>query len=78
MLIFTATFTYNGSTSTCTNSSVNAITYTKEWKVISKNVTKKKNTATGSAIMKCYSGNDLIATKNPTVIIVCDKNGNVS
>lgn len=73
-----ATFTYNGSTSSCT--SVNSLTvkvYDDIWSLDSKSYSKSGNTATGNVTMaiKLLVGSGKVPI---TLTLSCDKNGNLS
>lgn len=73
-----ATFSYNGSTSTCTsvdNVAVNI--YDSDWSMLSKSSSKSGNTATANVTM---GRAQLVGTaKVPiTLTLSCDKNGNLS
>lgn len=74
----TGTFTYNGSTSTCTAASVAATSYTSNWKITSKSASKSGNKATAKATAKYYYDGSLVTTVTKTVTLTCDKNGNLS
>lgn len=73
-----ATFSYNGSSATCTSvNSLNVTIYDDSWSTYSKSSTKSGNTATGYVTMR-YSG--LLGSRDipATVTLSCDKNGNLS
>lgn len=73
-----ATFSYNGSSATCTSvNSLNVTIYDDSWRTYSKSSTKSGNTATGYVTMR-YSG--LLGSRDipATVTLSCDKNGNLS
>lgn len=74
----TGTFTYTGSSATCTSSSVNVTIYDSAWYVVSKSASKSGNTANASVTM----GEKLLGvtvTKVPTSLsLKCDANGNLS
>lgn len=72
------TFTYNGSSSVCTSSSVTANSYNKTWKVSSKSASKSKNVATAKATMKQYYDGTVVQTKNSTVTLTCSAKGVLS
>lgn len=74
----TGTFTYNGTSATCTASSVNAETYLSDWKVVSKSASKSGNTASATAIFSQYLNGHLIQSKNPTITLTCSATGVVS
>lgn len=73
----TGSFTYNGSSSTCTSASVDVTVYDSTWYVISKSASKSGNTATASITMgRSYDGID---TNIPVKLtLTCDADGNFS
>jgi hypothetical protein len=71
-------FTYNGSTSTCTSSTVTAAAPSDNWKISSKSAGKSGNQAKGAATAKLYSGSSVIQTVSKTVILTCSKTGALS
>lgn len=76
--VLTGTFTYTGSSATCTSSSVDVTIYDSAWYVISKSASKSGNSANASVTM----GEKLLGvtvTKVPTELsLQCDVNGNLS
>lgn len=73
-----ATFSYNGSSSTCTSvNSLNATIYDSNWSLHSKSSSKSGNTAIGNVTMR-YSG--LLGAKDIPITInfTCDKTGKLS
>lgn len=73
------TFTYNGSTSTCTSSSVSTKNYSASWKLINAKSWKSGATASASVTAKQYhQDGTVLRTINKTVKLTCDKNGNLS
>lgn len=73
----TGTFTYNGTTSTCTSASCSVNIYNSSWYIDSKAASKSGNKATGSVVMKRSAlGLTIVRTANLTM--TCDKNGNIS
>mgnify|MGYP003296889458 CR=1 FL=1 len=76
--VLTGTFTYTGSSSSCTASSVNVTIYDSSWYVISKSASKNGNTATGAATIG-EKVNGVTVTKVPVnLTLSCDANGNLS
>jgi hypothetical protein len=71
-------FSYNGTTSSCTSSTVTATANSSVWKIASKTASKSGNTATASATAKLYSGSDVVQTITKTATLTCNKNGNLS
>lgn len=76
--ILTGKFTYTGSSSTCTSSSVNVSIYDSTWYVSSKYASKSGNAAAASVTMaKTLEGTTI--TKVPvSLTLTCDANGNLS
>lgn len=73
------TFSYNGSSSSCTSSSVSTKNYSTKWKLSNAKASKSGSTAFASVIAKLYNnGGSLLGTINKTVKLTCDKNGNLS
>ena len=74
----TGTFTYTGSSATCTASDCNVTIYDSAWYTVSKSVSKSGNSATADLTM----GKKLLGvtiTKVPLELILsCDANGNLS
>lgn len=73
-----ADFTYNGTSATCTSSSVSAGNYVKAWKIMSKSASKRGNSASATAIAGQYMGGSCVGTYSKTVTLTCDKNGKLS
>lgn len=76
--VLNATFTYTGSSATCTKvNSLNVTIYDSAWSVGSKSTSKSGNTAYGYLTMngKLVSGTQGVPV---TLTLSCDKNGNLS
>lgn len=73
----TATFTYNGSTSTCTSCTPSASAPGSCWAVKSLSSTRGSNSATAYALLT-YSNGSLSQDYSVSVTISCDANGVVS
>lgn len=74
----TGSFTYTGTTSTCTAASCNVTIYQSIWSAASKSASKSGNTAYGTArILRKYLG-VTVSDKTYNLTLTCDKNGNVS
>ena len=71
-------FTYTGSSATCTSSSVDVTVYDSSWYTISKSSNKSGSKATASVTMgEKLAG--VTVTKVPiSLAMTCDKNGNLS
>lgn len=74
----TGTFTYTGSSATCTGSSCNVTIYNSEWYTISKSATKSGNIAYASVTMGKKLLGVTVAQMPASVSIKCDANGNLS
>lgn len=76
----TGTFNYNGTTSSCTSSSIETKSYVSNWKLSNKKASKSGATASASATAKLYhsNGTTVLKTINKTVKLTCDKNGKLS
>lgn len=78
MATISGTFTYTGSTSTCTAASCSVTIYDSDWYTISKSAIKSGNTATANVTI----GEKLLGVKvnevSTSVSLKCDANGNLS
>ena len=75
--VLTGSFSYNGSSATCSSSSVDVTIFDSNWYVISKSASKSGNTASASVTMGCsYDG--IMTTIPANLSLKCDKNGNLS
>ena len=74
----TGTFTYTGSSSTCTKSIASATSKNANWKISSKSASKSGNKATAKATAKRYVDGTAVETQNCTVTLTCSLNGSLS
>ena len=74
----TASFYYDGSTSSCTSASIGHQIYDTSWRLTSSSCSKNSATATGNFTFKKYSLGIPIKTVNKTLTLTCDPNGNVT
>ena len=74
----TGTFTYNGTSSTCTSSSCSVSIYDNHWYLVSKSAGKSGNTATATATLGYKSLGVTVGKRTYNLTLTCDKNGNVS
>ena len=74
----TGTFTYTGTSSTCTKATVNATAPANDWKITSKSASKSGNKATGKATVKQYAKDKVVQTKYPSVTLTCSATGKLS
>lgn len=72
------TFSYTGTSSTCTSSTVSANSYDSNWKIADKSASKSGNKASGTVTAKQYYLLTCINTMTKTVNLYCDKNGVLS
>ena len=74
----TATFTYNGTTSTCTSANCTVTIYESRWYEISNTTTRSGNTATTQLTMGEKFLGITISKPQYTITLTCDKDGNLS
>lgn len=74
----TGSFTYTGSSATCTSSSVDVTIYDSAWYTISKSSSKSGNTASASVTMGEKRGGVTVTKVPVSLSLSCDKNGNLS
>lgn len=74
----TGTYTYNGSTSSCTAASASATIYKSTWSVASKSATRSGSTATGNFVIKLSLLLGQSTNVPVTLTLACDKNGNLT
>ncbi len=74
----TASFTYNGTTSSCTSVSKSTTIYKSSWKCTASSCSKSGAMATGSFTFKYYVLGIPVKTVNKTLTLTCDKNGNIT
>ena len=74
----TGTFSYNGSSATCTKASVTAASNNSYWKIGNKYSTKTGATATGTATAYRYFNGVVQQTIKRTVTLTCSKTGTLS
>ena len=76
--ILTGTFTYDGTTATCTDSSVTTYVYASNWYEVSKSAGKSGNTATGSVTMGRTVLGITVAKETYSLTLTCSPNGTLS
>lgn len=74
----TGTFSYNGTTASCTNVSKSTTIYASAWKCTSSSCSRSGATATGNFTFKKYTLGIPTQTINETISMTCDKNGNIT
>ena len=72
------TFTYSGSSATCTASSITYTIYSSKLKVTSAQATKSGNKATGNVTAKRYLLGIPVQTINKTITLTCSASGVLS
>ena len=77
-IILRGVFTYTGTTSTCTESTIAVNIYASNYSEVSRSATKSGNTAYGSATISRKVLGVTIATDTYPLTLTCDKNGNLS
>lgn len=76
--VLNGSFTYTGSSATCTSSSVNVTIYDSSWYVISKSASKSGNQAIGSVTMGEKADGVTVMKVPVSLSLQCDPNGNLS
>lgn len=76
--VLTGTFTYTGSSATCTASSCNVTIYNSAWYVVSKTATKSDNAAKASLTMGKKLLGITIVKKSAELSLSCSANGTLS
>lgn len=73
-----ATFTYTGSSATCTNTTISYSVNDSNWSIISATATKSANSATGNVVAKQYFVGIPIKTLEQSVTLTCSADGTLS
>ena len=76
-VILYGTFSYNGSSATCTSSSCDVTLYSSDWYVISKSAGKSGNSATASVTMGELAAGVTVSRVPVSLTLKCDGKGNV-
>ena len=76
--VLSATFTYTGSTSTCTNATCTTTVYNSNWYEYSKSTTRNGGTATTNLVMGRKLLGVTVSKFSRTLTLTCDSNGNLS
>jgi hypothetical protein len=74
----TGTFTYNGSSSSCTNASYSTETYSNSWSEQSGNAYPSGNSAIADVVMIRRLLFIIVETVPVTITLTCDKHGNLT
>ena len=74
----TANFSYNGTTATCTSSSVSTTINNSAWKISNKYSTRCANYGTATATGQEYINNKLVKSVTKTVKLTCSPTGTLS
>lgn len=72
------TFSYNGTSATCTNSACDVTVYADNWSVVTKSASKSGATASASATMARKVLGITVSKQSYELTLTCDKNGNLS
>lgn len=76
--VLNGTFTYNGSSATCTSSSCSVTVLDTAWYTVSKSASKSSNSATAALTMGKKLLGVTITRVQVDMILSCDPNGNLS
>lgn len=76
--ILSGTFSYTGTSATCTNSGCSVTIYDSAWYTVSKSAGKSGNSATASVTMGRKSLGVTVAKVPISMKLTCDANGNLS
>lgn len=76
--VLNGTFSYTGSSATCTASSVSVTIYDSSWYTVSKSASKSGNTAYGSVTMGYKTFGVTVNEVSKNLSLKCDANGNLS
>lgn len=77
-VVLTGTFTYTGSSATCTASSCNVTIYNSAWYVVSKTASKSGNKALADLTMGRKLLGIMVSKKSLSMQITCSANGTLS
>ena len=76
--VLTGSFTYTGSSATCTSASIDVTIYDSNWYVVSKSASKSGNTASASVTMGKKVAGVTVSKVSVNLTLSCDANGNLS
>lgn len=76
--VLTGSFTYSGTSATCTSSSVSVTIYDSSWYTITKSATRSANVASASVTMGCKILGVTYNKVTVPITLTCDANGNLS
>lgn len=76
--VLTGSFTYTGSSATCTSASIDVTIYDSNWYVVSKSASKSGNTASASVTMGKKVAGVTVSKVSANLTLSCDANGNLS
>lgn len=76
--VITGSFSYSGSSATCTSSSVSVTIYDSSWYTVSKSASKSGNTARASVTIGEKRGGVTVTKVPVSLSLSCDKDGNLS
>lgn len=76
--VLNATFSYNGSVSSCTSANISYTIHDSSWRITSATATKSSNKATGNIVSKYYVLGLPVKTIEESFTITCSANGTLS
>lgn len=76
--VITGSFSYSGSSATCTSSSVDVTIYDSSWYTVSKSASKSGNTARASVTIGEKRGGVTVTKVPVSLSLSCGKDGNLS
>lgn len=76
--VLNGTFSYTGTSATCTSASCDASSFCSEWYLISKSASRSGNTAYASVTMGERAGGITVSQEDVQLTLECDGNGNLS
>lgn len=76
--VVSGTFTYTGSSATCTASSCDVTIYDSDWYVVSKSASKSANNAIASVTMGQKVLGITVSKRTASLQLTCDASGNLS
>ena len=76
--VLTGSFTYTGSSATCTSASIDVTISDSNWYVVSKSASKSGNTASASVTMGKKVAGVTVSKVSANLTLSCDANGNLS
>ncbi|MBQ7116969.1 MAG: hypothetical protein IJN88_02020 [Clostridia bacterium] len=75
--VLTAEFSFNGKKSVCDSADAGCLIYDSDWKLLSKEIRKKDNSASAYFKIRQYKLGVPLKTIEKTITLTCDKDGNI-